>query len=271
MLTSNTTLPKEIKNLQLSIQFSLDGFSFSINSLSLEKTLFFSKYTFNSSLQSPEKLLKEITSIFETDTNLQQDFEKVVVFHQNNLATIVPNEYFNENSLKDYLNFTIKTLATDFISYDGIDDIEAKNVYIPYVNINNYLFQNFGEFEYKHHASELIEKLITKNSGEEKQVFINVSKTSFDVVVLQQKNLILYNNFTYKTKEDFIYYVLFIAEQLALHTEQTNFFLLGDINENDDLYKIAYTYIRNISFLESKNTIFNNLDAKRHSNFILIG
>ena len=269
MVTSKTVLPKEIKNLQLSIQFSLDGFSFCIHTS--KQTLLFSNYPFDKKKQTPEKLLKEITFIFETDTNLQQDFEKVLVIHQNNLATVVPNEYFNENNLKDYLNFTIKTLATDFISYDSIDLIEAKNVYVPYININNYLFQNFGEFEYKHHASELIEKLIEVNTIETKQVYINVAKTSFDIVVLEQKQLILYNSFTYNTKEDFIYYILFVAEQLTLDTETINFFLMGSINKEDELYQITYNYIRNISFLQSDNAIFNSLDAKRHSNFILLG
>jgi hypothetical protein len=271
MLTSKTTIPKETKDLQLSIQFSLDGFSFCIKSISSQNTLSFTKYSFENGLQNPEIILKEITSIFETDINLQQDFEKVLVIHQSNLSTVVPNEYFKESNLNDYLNFTIKTLVTDFVSFDDVNVIEAKVVFVPYVNINNYLFQNFGEFEYRHHTSELIEKLIKNNSTEEKQVFINVSKTLFDIVVLENKKLVLHNTFSYNTKEDFIYYVLFVAEQLTLDTEQINFFLIGDINKDSDLYQIMYTYIRNIYFLESKNNIFNNLEAERHSNFILLG
>jgi hypothetical protein len=271
MLNSKTTIAKEIKDLQLSIQFSLDGFSFCIKSISSQNTLSFTKYSFGNGLQNPQIILKEITSIFETDTNLQQDFEKVLVIHQNNLSTVVPNEYFNESNLNDYLNFTIKTLTTDFISFDDINIIDAKIVYVPYVNINNYLFQNFGEFEYRHHTSELIKKLIKNNASEEKQVFINVSKTSFDIVALENKKLVLQNAFSYSTKEDFIYYILFVAEQLAIDTEQINFFLIGDINKDSDLYQIMYTYIRNIYFLESKNNIFNKLEYDRHSNFILLG
>ena len=83
MLTSKTTIAKEIKDLQLSIQFSLDGFSFCIKSISSQNTLSFTKYSFGNGLQNPQIILKEIASIFETDTNLQQDFEKydqLVVF-----------------------------------------------------------------------------------------------------------------------------------------------------------------------------------------------
>ena len=48
--------------------------------------------------------------------------------------------------------------------------------------------------------------------------------------------------------------------------------LLGDINKQSELYKILYTYVRNISFFNSKNPIFNNqTEINRHSNFILLG
>ena len=81
-----------------------------------------------------------------------------------------------------------------------------------------------------------------------------------------------YNIFEYQTKEDFIYYILFTLEQLDLSTETTNISIIGAINEQSELYKILYTYIRNISFLNSKKTIFNNqTEIDKHSNFILLG
>ena len=81
-----------------------------------------------------------------------------------------------------------------------------------------------------------------------------------------------YNIFEYQTKEDFIYYILFTLEQLELSTDKTNVSLLGDINKQSELYKILYTYVRNIVFFNSKNPIFNNqTEIDRHSNFILLG
>ena len=271
MLTSNTIVPKTIKNLKLSIQFSLDGFSFCIEKIDTKKTLFFKEYYFSNVLQNPESLLKEITAIFKSDNNLQRDFNKVLVIHQNNLTSIVPDEYFNEAHLKDYLNYTIKTLPNDLITFDNIEKIGAKNIYIPYVNINNYLFQNFGEFEYQHHATVLITKIINAHATIKKQVFVNVAEKTFDVIVIENKKLILYNNFNYNTKEDFIYYILFVMEQLNLDKEKTPLFFSGKITKSSELFKIAYTYIRNILFLESNNGIFTNLKADKHSNFILLG
>jgi len=254
---------------KLSIQFSLDGFSFCTTNTNNE-VLEFSSYTFSKTKNSPELVLEKLQDIFKKEKSLQYDFETVTVIHQNNLNTLVPNEYFKEDALKSYLKYSIKTIATDLITFDELDFMNSKNVYIPYVNINNFLFQNFGEFEYKHYSSVLLEKLFsipTNDNG----CYIHVSKSTLDIVIIKNSNLQFFNIFEYKTKEDFMYYVLFTLEQLELSTEETLVSILGDIEEDSDLYRLIYTYIRNIDFLSSKNAVFNNQkEISKHSNFILL-
>ena len=255
---------------KLSIQFSLDGFSFCTTNTHNE-VLEFSSYTFSKTKNSPELVLEKLQDIFKKEKSLQYDFETVTVIHQNNLNTLVPNEYFKEDALKSYLKYSIKTIATDLITFDELDFMNSKNVYIPYVNINNFLFQNFGEFEYKHYSSVLLEKLFSIASNDV-CCYIHVSKSTFDIVIIKNSNLQFFNIFEYRTKEDFMYYVLFTLEQLELSTEETLVSVLGDIEEDSDLFRLMYTYIRNIDFLSSKNAVFNNQkEISKHSNFILLG
>ena len=269
---NNSTVSKtESKNIALSIQFSLDGFSFCVvNSLKNNST-YFKEYQFKETQNSPESLLEEIKDIFNSDTNLQLEYDKVTVIHENNLATLVPNQFFNEDSLANYLSLNIKTFKSDFITFDEIDIIDAKNVYIPYVNINNYLFQNFGEFEYKHHNTILLEKLLKINTSDKKVMYVNVSKNTFDLIVLVNNKLILSNSFSYISKEDFIYYILFTAEQLELDTMDFQLYFMGNVTKLDAIYKITYKYIKNAFFLESNNSIFKELEIANHSNYILLG
>ena len=139
------------------------------------------------------------------------------------------------------------------------------------MNINNFIFQNFGEFEYKHHSSILLEKLISQ-SDNSLNFFVNISQSLFDIVVLKDSQILFYNIFEYQTKEDFIYYILFTLEQLELSSEETNISLTGNIDEHSELYKILYTYVRHISFFNSKNPIYKNqTEIDKHSNFILLG
>ncbi|MGB1284686.1 MAG: DUF3822 family protein, partial [Polaribacter sp.] len=111
---TNSTSLENTENLKISIQFSLGGFSFSISDT--KKIVYFSDYPFDKKVATPEILLTKIKEIFKTDAHLQYDFSSVFVIHQNDLSTLVPNKFFDKNKLKDYLNYTIKTLASDFIA-----------------------------------------------------------------------------------------------------------------------------------------------------------
>ena len=268
--TIKTTLEKS-NHHKLSIQFTLDGFSFCITNLDSQETIHFCAYTFPKILETPEKLVAHFETIFQEDNHLQEDFKEILVIHQNSLATLVPNKLFREEHLKDYLDFNIKTLKTDFFAFDNIDQLAAKNVYVPFVNVNNYLFQNFGEFEYQHSTTAFIKKLLQTTSAPEKTMFVDVWKDQISVVVLEDKKVLFSNSFSFTSKEDFIYYLLFTAEQLELNTNEFPLFFTGDILEETEIYKITYLYIRNVDFLRSKNPIFMNSSFSNHTHFILLG
>jgi hypothetical protein len=270
-IKNSTISLKTIIENKLSIQFDLDGFSFSIYNTLTEKEVYFREYEFKNSQVTPENLLLKIKNIFKTDTHLQNDFNSVTVVHQNNLSALVPNRFFSEKNLASYLNFNIKTLPIDYITFDAINSINSKNIYVPYVNINNYLFQNFGEFEYQHHSTVLIEKLLNIKGNSEKKMYVNVSKTTLDITIIENNKLLLFNTFSYNTEEDFIYYILFVAEQLNLDVNEFPLYFTGKISANTTIYKITYKYIKNIYFLESNNAIFKTFNIASHTNFILLG
>ncbi|MBL4643407.1 MAG: DUF3822 family protein, partial [Flavobacteriaceae bacterium] len=70
-------------------------------------------------------------------------------------------------------------------------------------------------------------------------------------------------------KEDFIYYILFTAEQLQLNPEELLLFFIGDIEEESELYHIAYQYIRNVDFIKIDNSFFDTeKDISNHTNYI---
>ena len=53
-------------------------------------------------------------------------------------------------------------------------------------------------------------------------------------------------------KKTFIYYILFVYEQLQLNVESTKIKVLGSIDHEDDLYAILYTYIRHVEIIPSQ-------------------
>ena len=226
---------------------------------------------FNNENITPQKQLDFIINEFKTNKLLENDFSSVSVTHSNNLSTFVPLPFFDENNLSEYLQYNLKVLENEFIAFDIIESAEMVAVYIPFVHLNNYLFEKFGSFEYKHTSSVLVESLLKRTQANDKtQFFVNVETGIFQIVVLKNKKMTFFNTFNFKTKEDFIYYILFTAEQLQLNPEELQLTFLGDIEKESELYKIAYKYIKNVHFLEPNYTFSEDLKVSKHSHFTLL-
>ncbi|MFI8380329.1 DUF3822 family protein [Leeuwenhoekiella sp. NPDC079379] len=235
----------------LSIQVSLDGFSFYINDDSSANSQFSRQYSFKN-VHTAEHALVEIQRIFENNPILHNNFKKVVVIYANELFTIVPNHLFDPKNLTDYLKFNTKILKTDFIVYDELDNLNLINVYVPYTNINNFFFDHFGTFTYYHSQSVLIKNLLKDdNNSNEKLFFVQIGLRAIDILIYQGKRVLLSNRFNYDTDIDFVYYILFCFEQLSLNPEETLLKLSGNINLEDSKYSLLYNYVRNIQIVES--------------------
>jgi len=267
--TNNSS--NKLTNLELSIQLSLSGLSFCILNKDSNTIIEVKEFRFEKSL-NPLEVLDELKALFTNETILNNSFTNVTIIHDNDLSTLVPKALFNENHLADYLKFNSKILKSDFIAYDSILENSSVNVYVPYININNYIYDKFGSFIFKHVSSVLIESILRIEKGSTlPKVYVHVSFNQFEIIIIKEGKLVLYNTFAYNSKEDFIYYILFTAEQLNLDPESLNLVFIGDITENDELYNIAYKYIRNISFgIRNDNFKYINNPKSKYSNFTLL-
>lgn len=270
-LTNNDIDFLNLEDNYLSIQLSLDGFSFCVYNKIQDKIGIFGVYEFDNSSSSPFKQLDCIKELFAQEKVLQLNYKSVFVTHFNNLVTQVPRPLFNKNNLEQYLQYTVKMLENDFIAYDELNNSEIINVYIPFVNVNNFLLDTYESFTYKHSSTVLIENLLNEYKNIEASFcFVNVTGKYFEIVVIQNKKLALYNFFSFTTKEDFIYYILFTAEQLNLNPEEFELILMGDIEKESELYDIVYQYIRNVKFYVPNNANLQLNEIPSHSNFTLL-
>lgn len=257
---------------KLSIQVSLNGLSFCIidtaeNSVRQSEKLIFAKQL------TPYAVLKRVKQLFEDHKIPQYQYSEVVVVHRNNVFGLVPKAFFDADELPSYLKFNTKILANDHMAYDEIDAHDLINVYVPFVNINNYIYDLFGAFTFKHHGTVLIESLLENykqvpkqtNSGKNAVCYIYVYERQMDITIIAQKKLLLYNNFSFVTKEDFLYYLLFALEQLQLDTGSVVVKLFGDIEEDDDIYELCYRYVQHISIFATTSVEHPLIDANEAS------
>jgi hypothetical protein len=243
---------------RLTLKVTLTGFSYCVFDTLHQKVEMVKEVDFNL-FPKTRKVEEHYARAFRDPWELRDSFDEILVLHDHNLNTFVPKSLFDEQHMGSYLQYNTKVFESDFFNFDALASYEMNNVYIPYVNINNYLLDQFGTFNYKQANSILVSKLLDRSKNiDEKQVFVHFSDSKFELVVIQNQKLLLFNSFDYQTKEDFIYYLLFTAEQLNLNPEHFRLQLLGNISEDSELFKIAYKFVRNVSLLDVSDLQKNN-------------
>jgi len=255
MTKEKNSIFSENNTKRLSVQVSLAGLSFLVTDTTDNTIIFFKDYAFESS-HTPEELLEKVKYAYQHNPELNRQFKEVLVIHRNTLFALVPEALFNESKLSDYVKFSSKIFPTDYLDFDSLDTLEIKNVYVPFTNINNYFFDKYGVFTFQHSNTVFIDTIIKKavNDGQQK-IYAHTAENCLDIVVTHNKTIQLCNSFTFKTPEDFIYYILFVAEQLYMNTKEFELFLTGAISEESELYEMAYTYVKNVTILPKSSLL----------------
>ncbi|MBT8188385.1 MAG: DUF3822 family protein [Croceitalea sp.] len=251
--TNNSDFIEPSKSYKkLSIQVSLNGLSFFILDTIGQKVLLTDSIAFKTEA-TPYSLLKALKNLVEQQNWSKNDFSEVVVTHTSNLFALVPKPLFDPSELANYLKFNTKILANDQLVYDELKNQEIVVVYVPYTNINNYIFELFGEFEFRHSSTAVLQVLFNQKTRSKKTCYAHVGKQLFELMVIDQKKLLFYNQFEYSTPEDFLYYVLFTYEQLKLDPQTVKLKLFGMVEEGDPVFTICHDYLKKVSVFEPKN------------------
>ncbi len=138
VVTNNDITQKNYK--KLSIQISLSGLSFCVLDL-LSNTV----QTVQSVVFPKNSIIEEaLWKIFIDFPILTQNYDEVIVLHDNNLNTFVPNSLFDEKYLGSYLQYNVKVFETDLFGFDVLASHEMNNVFVPYVNVNNFLLDQYS-------------------------------------------------------------------------------------------------------------------------------
>ena len=203
----------------------------------------------------PKKLSEKLDLVINKSEIINSNVIMVKLIVLNKLSSLVPLNLFQEELSLEYLKFNSKLIDGDFAAHDLIDEIEAVNVFLPFVNVNNYLLEKFGSFNYYHYSTILIKKLIKYDSSKEISIYANIQSNNFHVIILKNKKLIYYNIFDFKEKEDILYFLLFVLKQNKIDQNKYKLSMLGKIKKESETYLLLTKFINNIEILNPKEEI----------------
>ncbi len=201
---------------------------------------------------------------------LSYPYGKVKIMVESVNTTLIPNALFDSNAPEKYLKFNSELPDDEIIQVDSIRLMDAVNVYSVHENQLNLIRKIYSNAEIHHSATPLLQGLLwlSKNSVG-KQLILNISDSSFEAVMLDKNQAIFYNQFQFFSPEDFVYYVLFICEQLKTSPEELNVYFAGKLDRQSPVFSMVHRYIKNIDFIRLSD-IFEysyKIDARAQQSF----
>ncbi len=264
--------PSTLDNLltekcHLSIEIGLNSISYSIFDTLTLTYIVLKDFEFNS--RNIEESIVNLERIITSEFLLKKEFYSSCLSLNNLPSTLVPTPFFNDKKKENILNFSQEIY--DDILTDKLQHIDAVNIYSAPTILTELIQKYFPSTQIKSSSSIWIDQLLAQNKEDEK-VYAVISNDLLELFIMKNGNLELHNNFVTGSKEDVLYYLLFVMEQLGLSTEKTELVLFGHILKSDELYQLLFNYVRYISFGKRPNNLqyANKLESiQKHQYFCL--
>ncbi len=180
----------------------------------------------------------------------EQGWNTIRVSISNQHFTLVPETLYDKDHQADYLRLHSQVdLINDSIYTYKHGDLEAINIFAIELSLQEALLDIFPDrpVQLIHQTSALIKSILQQTSRiNERKIYAFVERNYVTILVVNQGGLEFCNIFHYLSPEDFIYYIIFVMQELKLNPEQETITVWGDITHDSSLFTTLQRYIRQI-------------------------
>jgi uncharacterized protein DUF3822 len=256
------------ENYELSVQLSLEGFSFCL--LDTIRNKFILLRTFE-----PEENkyfnTDSVNEILEKDDFLSRQYKKVNIITPSPKFTLIPPPLFDPGKKDEYFSLNHIKEETDIIISNRIIDPDIYIVFSINRPFNDLINTFFPGIHPHHHLIPIFNHMShSMNSVPGNYIHLNIEKEYFNLIIFNSNTLKFCNTFVYRNISDILYFVLNVFKNMKIEQEETIYFS-GLTEKYDDLYSTFSSYIRKIKFSEpsgnfSFSYVFNETNLHQFMN-----
>ena len=207
---------------------------------------FFHFISLNESFSSSYSNKDQLDLVSNTVKN--DSIKLIDITHYNSPPSIIPIKYYDKSIKAKYLETNSKISRS--ISEDISFDKKITVVYPKHENLSQII--NYDEIKIYHtnHFTKLYNYLIGQlNNYKGFSFFINLSDTSFEVIIFNNNKFVFFNSFNINNKNEFLYYTFFLLKNYHWSTTSDKIIFLGKHERFDKFYDLVSKY-SNIDFIE---------------------
>ncbi|WP_162556040.1 DUF3822 family protein [Reichenbachiella versicolor] len=239
----NLSLQIGVRDLQVMVVDTVTS-----NCVLLESYGFQNVATINSRLQ----VLMELV---EAHQLLRAGFWKSVkVSLKTHKFSLVPTSHFVADSIGDYLK--LNCTVNDKIEGKYYYQHKSSNVVNAFAfdrRLINWIKSLYPSKEviFLHQGSALIEGILRyTQSSSSKMVYAIQDKGVLHVFVAQNQKLLYYNQFSIKSTQEFVKYILMVFKEFSLNPKSQNIVLWGTLSSQSEQYIALKKFVANVNFGE---------------------
>ncbi|PIE87812.1 MAG: hypothetical protein CSA04_05080 [Bacteroidetes bacterium] len=233
-----------------SIRVTPDGFSYAL--FNPDTNQYYQLESFDlQGITNEERWIETLQKLFEEHPIIREKYAKTYLQWAFPGALLVPAPLYTPQKKELYFKYNHYTSPKQLIHEDPLPTFDAVLLYPIASEIDQFLHTVFPQAIRTHHLSSLLlilEKAYCSDQSST-QLFVQVHKNNFDLIVFHQKKLQFLNSFPYKTAEDFLYFLLLTMKTLSLDPETQKVTFLGTIASDAALTQKIAKYIRHITFI----------------------
>ncbi len=234
----------EQQNCTISILLASDGYCFSIKDVSQERYMLLKTFPGD---YKPDDVQISAEELMQAVWGNPKFIKTEHLIYSNRNCLLIPPAFDENTQLNEIVNFHFPvnfdklTLKSRFDKYSMAYLVNTEN-HKKYIEI--FKPEHIGNM-----AESLIKTALEYAEGQQNDaVHVQVWKSHFDLVVLKDKQLLMFNTYRYKTGNDIVYFILNAYKQLVLDPKHCALMLSGWLEKNDNAVIQLNKFIRNMYF-----------------------
>ncbi|MDR2026025.1 MAG: DUF3822 family protein [Prevotellaceae bacterium] len=215
------------KDYRLSIQVSLNGFSFCIYDAGKQKYVVLKNFPYSENILDFNIWTKEINRIAENMAGYIHTEHPVKCLFFSRKNVLIPENIFSVNNIRPYISFFFQLDELDEIHYKYIPELEAYCCFALPSPVVSKIISRFGKSNFFNQAYQIIHR--TKNFGTGMNVVF--CGNFMDISIFKDSKLILNNSFEIFDIKDIIYFIAALSDKFGMGDAPV--YISGDISTNE--------------------------------------
>jgi hypothetical protein len=184
------------------------------------------------------------------------EFKSVSFALVDSLFTLVPSSLFDSSKRSEYLklNHRLNDPSELIFFSEEISGLNSQLVYAYPQILYNYLSGRFSKLSVHHSLVPCLEAFSLEKKNQA-CIHLHIQSDRFDLIYFNDGKLQMVNSFGYQTVEDFIYYLLYVMEQMKIDRDSNQLTLYGEFELRSSLHDLIFEYVRRPELKERSQKI----------------